>query len=152
MSYLLSSVLFSPDFNVKSLSGLRLRRSQQEMGSTSNPCPEVFLLSKYLSEEILRCSPPVDMHSCCCAIPEGDITLLIELTIPRHSQTQQMGKVTLILTDLASFLQDKTRALLKSMLEAKPEMHQTCAAHSKASRHDRQGREIFVFHSVFFGV
>lgn len=76
--------------------------------------------------------------------------MLIELTIPRHSQTQQMGKVTLILTDLASFLQDKTRALLKDILEAK--VRQTRAAHSKASRRDRQGRGIFVFHSVFLGV
>lgn len=76
--------------------------------------------------------------------------MLIELTIPRHSQTQQMRKVSLILTDLVSFLQDKTRAQLKDILEAK--VRQTRAAHSKASRRDRQGRGIFVFHSVFLGV
>lgn len=121
------------------------------MGSTSNPCAEVLLFSKYLSEEILHCSSPVDMHSGCWTFPEGDITLLIELMIPRHSQTQQMAKVTLMLTDPATFLQDKTRAL-KDVLEAKLEEQQTQAAHSRASRRDRQGCEIFVFHSVFFGV
>lgn len=78
--------------------------------------------------------------------------MLIELTMPRHSQTQQMAKVTLMLTDTASFLQDKTRTLLKDLLEAKREEQQTRAAHSRASRRGRQGREIFVFHSVFFGV
>lgn len=137
---------------MKSLSELRLRRSPQDMESTSNPCPEVLLLSKYLSEEIPHCNPPVDMHSCYRAVPEGDVTLLIELTAYRHSQIQQKRtRVTVMLTDLASFLQDKTRALLKDILETKSEMQQTRAAHRKQSRHDSQGDKIFVFYSIFFG-
>lgn len=91
------------------------------------------------------------MHSCYRATPEGDITLFIELTAYRHSQIkQEMTRITFMFVDLAWFLQVKTRALLKAMLETRSETQKTQAAHVKRAAVIGDG--IFVFYSIFFGL